>query len=157
MKTTTRSTAKGQKRKRAVADVAVPAEAGAAVTSPVPAETASPETSLTETVILETTSEQAATAATIALSGICSIKEVAALRQSLCAMVDTPAPIAIDASAVERIDTATLQLLYAFVRDRVAADREVFWQGVTAALADAVCLLGMRDLLRLPAAAELAA
>ena len=54
--------------------------------------------------------------------------------------------------APERIDTATLQVLYAFVRDRLAGDREVTWQGVPAALTDAARLLGVRDLLCLPAA-----
>ena len=141
-----RSPAKAPKRKRAATeDVAPGIEAPAA------------ESTVAETVVADSVApvvepSVAASAAAITLAANCSIKEVAALRTQLCAVVDNGEPVAIDASAVERIDTATLQLLYAFVRDRLNSDREVTWQGVPAALTDAARLLGVRDLLCLSAA-----
>ncbi|MGH8270016.1 MAG: STAS domain-containing protein, partial [Steroidobacteraceae bacterium] len=55
-----------------------------------------------------------------------------------------------DASALQRIDTAALQLLAAFVRDRRTAGRAVDWRGGTAALESAAALLGLKDMLELP-------
>jgi len=143
-----RSPAKAPKRKRAAAENTAPGiEAPAA------------ESTVAETVVADSDAPAvepaiaASGAAAITLAANCSIKEVAALRAQLCAVVDSGDAVAIDASAVERIDTATLQLLYAFVRDRLNSDREVTWQGVPAALTDAARLLGVRDLLCLPAAA----
>lgn len=148
MKTTTRSTAKGAKRKRAQADA----------TAPVGVECAAVGTAVgAEESVQEAASVEPGGPASVTLPANCSIKEVAALRESLCAVLDAPESVSIDASAVERIDTATLQLLYAFVRDRFAADREVVWQGVTGQLSEAARLLGVRDLLNLPAVSELAA
>lgn len=141
-----RSPAKAPKRKRAAAVDAAPAiEAPAA------------ESTIAASVVADSSlpaAEPASGAAAITLAANCSIKEVAVLREQLCAVVDNGEPVAIDASAVERIDTATLQLLYAFVRDRLNSDREVTWQGVPAALTDAARLIGVRDLLCLPAAAR---
>lgn len=148
MKTTTRSTAKGPKRKRSAADAAAPVDAESVVA----VAAVSAEDPVQEAAMVE-----AGGAASVTLAANCSIKEVAALRESLCAVLGAQEPVSIDASAVERIDTATLQLLYAFVRDRFAADREVVWQGVTGQLSEAARLLGVRDLLNLPAVPELAA
>lgn len=142
MKSPTRSASKGQKRKRATADDAVSVECATPAVEAAPhAPAAAP----------------AASGNTIALAASCSIKEVAALHRSLVAVVDHDGAVCIDANAVERIDTATLQLLYAFVRDRLNADREVVWQNVTGALSESARQLGMRDLLCLPADAGLAA
>jgi ABC-type transporter Mla MlaB component len=54
---------------------------------------------------------------------------------------------------VERIDTAAIQLLCAFVRQRAVDGRSVAWMGVPAALREAAGLLGVSDILMLPAAA----
>ncbi len=145
-----RSPAKAPKRKRAAVDAAVPdvdtaSVAAAAVTNSAVA---------AEPAVAEPVTTSSSETPAVTLVANCSIKEVAALRTRLCAVVDASGPVAIDASAVERIDTATLQLLYAFVRDRLNSDREVTWQGVTAALTDAARLLGVRDPLCLPAAAR---
>jgi ABC-type transporter Mla MlaB component len=148
MKTTTRSAPKGQKRKRSAADASAPVDAESVVA--VAAVSA-------EDPVQQAATVKAGGSASVTLGANCSIKEVAALRESLCAVLDAHEPVSIDASAVERIDTATLQLLYAFVRDRFAADREVVWQGVTGQLSEAARLLGVRDLLNLPAVSELAA
>lgn len=147
MKSPTRSASKGQKRKRATADDAVSVECATPVVEAAPhAPAAAPAAEVA-----------VASGNTIALAASCSIKEVAALHRSLVAVVDHDGAVCIDANAVERIDTATLQLLYAFVRDRLNADREVVWQNVTGALSESARQLGMRDLLCLPADAGLAA
>ena len=145
-----RSPAKAPKRKRAATDVAEQAVVEACV----PVADAATVAAQPDVV---PASETAATphvdaGAPVTLSANCSIKEVALLREQLSAVLDDAAPVVIDAGAVERIDTATLQLLFAFVRDRLASDREVSWQKVSPAVTDAARLLGVRDLLCLPAA-----
>lgn len=86
------------------------------------------------------------------LASSCTVKDAAALKQSLSSLIDTQAQVVIDASAVERVDTAIVQLLVAFVRDRLAADREVSWHAPSKALLEASRLLGVQDLLSLPRA-----
>ncbi|HMN44399.1 MAG TPA: STAS domain-containing protein [Povalibacter sp.] len=146
-----RAPAKAPKRKRVAAANAAPGIEAPAAESPVAASIVADSAVPAAEPVVESTATSGAAAITLAAN--CSIKEVAVLRSQLCAVVDSGEPVAIDASAVERIDTATLQLLYAFVRDRLNSDREVTWQGVPAALTDAARLLGVRDLLCLPAAA----
>ena len=89
----------------------------------------------------------------VALASNCTVKDATALKQSLVALKDLPQPVVIDASAVERVDTATLQLLCAFVRDRMGRDREVSWHSPSSALREASGLLGVTELLCLPAEA----
>jgi ABC-type transporter Mla MlaB component len=55
--------------------------------------------------------------------------------------------VTLDASAVERVDTATMQLLCAFARDRSARNQSIVWRGQSQALNDAVRLLGVQELL----------
>jgi ABC-type transporter Mla MlaB component len=57
------------------------------------------------------------------------------------------AAVTVDARALERIDTATVQLLCAFVRDRSGRNQSVTWLGDAQALQDAARLLGVRGLL----------
>lgn len=144
-----RSPAKTARRRNKAAEEAQPVEA-VAVAEPV---VAAEETAAEAQAALADVAASTAVLATCVLASSCSIKEVAALRGRLGDLIQESAPVTIDASAVERIDTATLQLLFAFVRDRLNADREIVWTGVTASLDDAARLLGMRDLLCLPAAA----
>jgi ABC-type transporter Mla MlaB component len=54
-------------------------------------------------------------------------------------------------SALQRIDTAGLQVITAFVRERTGNGRMVEWQGTAPVLASAAQLLGLTSLLRLPA------
>jgi anti-anti-sigma regulatory factor len=154
-----RSPAKTPKRKRVAVDAVTPGVEESAPQS-VAMEAAVADVAIADSVVEAAVAEQspmqpvvdASGTAVIALAANCSIKEVATLRERLIAAVDVSESVVIDAAAVERIDTATLQVLYAFVRDRLAGDREVTWQGVPAALTDAARLLGVRDLLCLPAA-----
>jgi anti-anti-sigma regulatory factor len=61
-----------------------------------------------------------------------------------------PQPVTIDVHAVERIDTAALQLLCAFVRDRQAAGGQVLWTGCTESFSEAIRLLGLQKALAVP-------
>jgi ABC-type transporter Mla MlaB component len=88
---------------------------------------------------------------TIALSSNCNVKDAAELKQSLCHYVDDSAPVALEVGNVERVDTSTMQLLCAFVRDRAAQQRKVDWIGDTRVIRDAARLLGVEAMLALPA------
>lgn len=83
----------------------------------------------------------------IALSSHCSIKDAAALKTNLSAIVDESAEVTLDVGSVERIDTATMQLICAFVRDCRERDRKVIWKGDSQPWRDAVRLLGTQELL----------
>ena len=83
----------------------------------------------------------------IVLAANCSVKDAAALKNSLSAVVQESTAVTLDTSAVERIDTATMQLLCAFVRDRSVRNQRVTWLGDSQVLHDAARLLGVRALL----------
>ncbi len=85
----------------------------------------------------------------VVLAANCSVKDAAALKTSLCAFSNPGDAVTLDVSAVERVDTATMQLLCAFVRDRGGRNQGVTWRGESAALQDAVRLLGVGALLGL--------
>jgi ABC-type transporter Mla MlaB component len=93
--------------------------------------------------------EPAATALT--LSAECMVSQAAALKEQLAALLEQPLPVTLDISSLQRIDTAGLQVITAFVRDRAAHGREVAWHGEAPVLATAAQLLGLTSLLRLPA------
>ena len=61
--------------------------------------------------------------------------------------------MALDVGKVERVDTSTIQLLCAFVRDRTARDRKVEWVGDLSVIGEAARLLGVDALLSLPGVA----
>ena len=85
----------------------------------------------------------------VVLAANCSVKDAAALKTSLCAFSTHGDAVTLDVSAVERVDTATMQLLCAFVRDRSGRNQGVSWRGESQALQDAVRLLGVGALLGL--------
>ena len=93
---------------------------------------------------------KAAAAPTVALTSNCTVKDAAALKQSLSAFVDRDEPVTLDATGVERVDTAILQLLCAFVRARTASNRSIVWRGEGTVVADSARLLGLHALLALP-------
>jgi ABC-type transporter Mla MlaB component len=86
----------------------------------------------------------------VVLASTCAVKDAAALKQSLCQHLQTEAEVSIDVSSVERIDTSTMQLLCAFVRDRAARQAKVEWVGDSRALREAARLLGVEAMLALP-------
>ena len=64
-------------------------------------------------------------------------------------LVDSPGRIEMDASALEHVDTAGMQLLYAFARDARLDGKTLVWQGVSPQIVEAARLLGMSDMLAL--------
>lgn len=83
----------------------------------------------------------------IELAANCSVKDAVALKISLCAVAQDSAALTVDVRSLERIDTATMQLLCALVRDRSARNQRVTWLGDSPVLQDAARLLGVRALL----------
>lgn len=86
----------------------------------------------------------------IVLASNCSVKDAAALKTSLCKLADASGDVTLDAGSVERVDTATMQLLCAFVLERTARERKVVWLGNSQVLQEAARLLGVQKLLALP-------
>ena len=86
----------------------------------------------------------------VTLAAECTVAEADALKSELAGRLDEPGPVTVDVSALQRIDTAGLQLLAAFVRDRRTAGRAVEWRGQAPALQAAAGLLGLTDMLELP-------
>ena len=72
------------------------------------------------------------------------------LQDSMKQALASGLPVEIDASAVERVDAAGLQLLCAFVRDAASSGREIRWSGITGALAASARLLDLHNLLDFP-------
>jgi anti-anti-sigma regulatory factor len=85
----------------------------------------------------------ALTGSRLRLARSLGIRDAAALKQRLLELLDTAAPLVIDITDVERVNTAALQLLFAFNRDRAARGGEVQWQGDSAAFRDGVTTLGL--------------
>jgi phospholipid transport system transporter-binding protein len=56
-------------------------------------------------------------------------------------------PVALDASRVERVDTAALQLLAAFCRTAREAGLALRWRDASPALREAAAMLGLHDAL----------
>jgi phospholipid transport system transporter-binding protein len=90
-------------------------------------------------------------AAGISLGAECTLAEADSLKRALLRLLEEPRSVAVRIGALQRVDTAGLQLLAAFVRDRRAAGRRVEWHGRAPALDAAATLLGLRDMLELPA------
>lgn len=75
------------------------------------------------------------------------MKDAAALKAQLCKLANDAAAVTLDIGAIERIDTATMQLLCAFARDRGARDQKVILKGESLSWREAVRLLGVTELL----------
>lgn len=86
----------------------------------------------------------------LTLAAECTVAEAESLKAGLTRLVDEATTVTLDVSALQRIDTAGLQLLAAFVRDRRATARAVEWRGRAPALDAAADLLGLRGMLQLP-------
>jgi ABC-type transporter Mla MlaB component len=87
----------------------------------------------------------------LALPAECVIASAGTLRTRLCELVDADANVTLDASAVQRIDTAGLQVLATFVRARQAAGLACEWTAVPATFSEAAQLLDLTTTLGLPA------
>jgi ABC-type transporter Mla MlaB component len=91
----------------------------------------------------------AETGSSLVLASNCSVREAASLKEALCMLLEND-DVVLDAGNLERVDTATVQLLCAFVRERAKTNRKVTWAGDSAPLRDAARLLGVTELLALP-------
>ena len=85
----------------------------------------------------------------IAIQADCTHRHAAALRTLLLSRLDAPEQVNLDIGAVERVDTACLQLLTAFVRERGQKGRSVAWQGDSGPLRQAASMLGLSVILGL--------
>ena len=90
-------------------------------------------------------------ATVLALAAECVVAGASALKESLAGLLDEPQPITLDITSLQRIDTAGLQVLTAFIRERAGNGRTVEWRGTAPALTSAAQLLGLTSLLKLPA------
>jgi ABC-type transporter Mla MlaB component len=80
----------------------------------------------------------------------CTVADASSLKAGLAKLLDEPGTVTLDISAVQRIDTAGLQVIATFVRERESHGREVQWHGQAPAIANAARLLGLSALLKLP-------
>ena len=87
--------------------------------------------------VVEAAPAAASSQPVIVLASNCNVKDAAELKQSLCHYVDHSAPVGLDIGKVERIDTSTVQLLCAFVRDRTKQQHKVEWIGDSRIVRDA--------------------
>jgi ABC-type transporter Mla MlaB component len=88
---------------------------------------------------------------TLALAAECTVSDAGSLKERLASLLEEPQAVTLDVTALQRIDTAGLQVIIAFVRERAGHGRLVQWQGTAPVLATAAHLLGLTSLLRLPA------
>jgi ABC-type transporter Mla MlaB component len=79
------------------------------------------------------------------------VSGASSLKDSLASLLDEPLPVTLDITTLQRIDTAGLQVITAFVRERAGHGRTVEWQGTAPVLTTAAQLLGLTSLLGLPA------
>jgi ABC-type transporter Mla MlaB component len=87
---------------------------------------------------------------TLALAAECTVSDAASLKERLAGLLDKPQAVTLDITALQRIDTAGIQVITAFDRERAGHGWPVEWQGNAPALAAAARLLGLTSLLRLP-------
>lgn len=86
----------------------------------------------------------------IALGVCCTIHEAQTLRTQLLERATHPGPYEIDGSEVQQIDTAGLQLVVAFALDCLERNVPYAWKGRSAALEEAIRVLGVAALLESP-------
>lgn len=97
------------------------------------------------------TARAGAAAGRLVLGEECTLAEAERLKRSLGRLLAEPRPVRLEVAALRRIDTAGLQLLATFVRDRRTAGRLTEWRGRAPALDAAADVLGLRGMLELPA------
>jgi anti-anti-sigma regulatory factor len=83
----------------------------------------------------------------LSLPSSCTVRESAALKVELLTLFDSDANVTLDIRAVERVDTAVLQLLLSFVRDRAQVGRVTNWVGLPECINEAVAVLGLNTLM----------
>jgi anti-anti-sigma regulatory factor len=89
-----------------------------------------------------------------AVAAECTVADASSLKTGLSKLLEESGIVTLDINAVQRIDTAGLQVIATFVREREAHGRQVQWRGQAPSLAAAAKLLGLSALLKLPTPAE---
>jgi phospholipid transport system transporter-binding protein len=92
----------------------------------------------------------------LVLAPTCTLRESLALKAELIERCGLHSDMAIDGSAVERIDTAGLQLLAAFFLDMGARQKSIRWCGASESLRSAARQVGLDGLLGLLAVEDTA-
>jgi phospholipid transport system transporter-binding protein len=90
--------------------------------------------------------------AAVVLPADCRLAAQAALKAELLGALEKDAIVVLDGSRVERVDTAALQLLVLFRRELQARGGTLDWRGASEAMNEAAGLLGLAQILELPAA-----
>jgi ABC-type transporter Mla MlaB component len=85
-----------------------------------------------------------------AIAAECTVADAGALKSGLAKLLEDSNAVTLDIGAVQRIDTAGLQVIATFVRERESQGRQVQWRGDAPALAAAAQLLGLSSILKLP-------
>ncbi len=78
------------------------------------------------------------------------IEQAAELKETLASQLDSGRSVVIDVSSTERIHSASLQLIAAFVRERQAAGRKTRLADPSPAFQDAASALALTSALGLP-------
>jgi anti-anti-sigma regulatory factor len=145
---------KGSKRKRTAAPKEAPAQPAAVATQIVQPEVlievASEVAEVATIVATESIAPPVALApdaATVTLQANCCVRDAGGLRSSLLEVIESETAVIVDAAQLERIDTAALQVLAAFVLDRRAHQRAVTWANVNDILSEAARTLGLSAVL----------
>jgi anti-anti-sigma regulatory factor len=79
-----------------------------------------------------------------------TIVQAAGLHRTLLACLARGAPIVVDGTRVEEIDTAVLQVLASLWRTCVARGMDCTWQGASDALRQTAALIGVAQMLHFP-------
>ncbi len=87
----------------------------------------------------------------IVLGAACTIREASKLRSELLSQAAQPGPYDIDGGAVETVDAAGVQVLVAFALDCLERNARYTWRARSAALEEAIGVLGVGALLESPA------
>ncbi len=87
----------------------------------------------------------------VSLKGNLTIAEVMPLRGQLQEVLCQERPVTLDGGAIEKIDTAALQLLWAFCREITRRQLSVQWSEASGTLLQAATLLGLADTMGLAA------
>jgi anti-anti-sigma regulatory factor len=81
---------------------------------------------------------------------VLDIAHIGAFRERLEALLAAPRPLILDASGVERVDTAVLQLLTVFVRAAQRRGMALTWRQASEVFLRSAVLLGLDGELGLP-------
>jgi len=91
--------------------------------------------------------EQPSNPGLVTLPGECQLAGIESLQQGLLAIQEHAEPVTLDVGALQRVDTATMQLILTFILDRATAERSVKISGSSPAWDEAVNTLGFSRLL----------